>query len=120
MVEPAKLADELKAPGPARHIFYVGFPILYKGAHIKGASFAGPCSKQEGLDLLTKGLKEVPHGAEVVLYCGCCPFVRCPNIRPAFKALKEMGYTHVKVLNLPTNLHSDWVERGYPIEQPAQ
>ncbi len=116
MVTAGKMAEELKTPDAARHILYVGFPILYKGAHIKDAGFAGPCSKPDGLDLLAASLKDVPLDAEVVIYCGCCPFARCPNIRPAYRRLKEMGYTNIKVLDLPTNLHTDWVEKGYPTE----
>jgi rhodanese-related sulfurtransferase len=120
LLAPAKLATELKTSGQTRPIFYVGFPILYKGAHIQAAKFTGPCSKKEGLELLAEEVKGLPHDAEVIVYCGCCPFVRCPNIRPAYKALKDMGYTNIKVLELPTNLHSDWVEKGYPIETPGQ
>jgi rhodanese-related sulfurtransferase len=117
MATPAQIAAELKTNDPARHVFYVGFPILYKGAHIPAAKFAGPCSKPEGVALLEAGLKDVPHDAEVIIYCGCCPFVKCPNIRPAYKALAKLGYTNIKVLELETNLHTDWVEKGYPIEQ---
>jgi len=120
LTAPAKIAEELKPPDPSRHIFYVGFPILYKGAHVKDASFTGPCSKKEGTDLLTAALKDVPHDAEVIIYCGCCPFVRCPNIRPAYQVLKDLGYTRIKVLDLPTNLHTDWVEKGYPIDSAAK
>jgi thiosulfate/3-mercaptopyruvate sulfurtransferase len=117
---PAKMAAELKSADSSRHVIYVGFPILYKGAHIPGARFAGPCSKEEGLGLLKNELKDVPHDAEVVVYCGCCPFGRCPNIRPAYKALAQMGYTKIKVLELDTNLHTDWVAKGYPIEQSGK
>jgi len=120
LTPPAKIAEELKNHDPARRIFYVGFPILYKGAHIKEATFTGPCSKKEGIDFLTAALKDVPHDAELIIYCGCCPFVRCPNIRPAYQALKELGYTRIKVLELPTNLHTDWVEKGYPVESEAK
>ena len=115
VLAPATLAGELKTRS-APHILYVGFPILFKGAHLAQASFAGPCSKQEGLDLLSQAVKTLPHDADIVIYCGCCPFVRCPNIRPAFRALQAAGYTKVKVLHLATNLHSDWVEKGYPTE----
>ncbi len=117
---PSKIADELKTPDSSRHIFYVGFPILYKGAHVKTAAFTGPCSQKEGLDLLTSAVKNVPHDAEIIIYCGCCPFVRCPNIRPAYQALKGLGYSHIKVLELATNLHTDWVEKGYPVEPAAK
>ena len=116
LIAPASLAAALKTAA-APHIFYVGFPILFKGAHIPQATFAGPCSKQVGLDLLAQSDKALPRDAEIVIYCGCCPFVRCPNIRPAFRALKDAGYTNVKVLQLATNLHTDWVEKGYPIQK---
>jgi len=120
LTPPAQIAAELKTQDPSRHIFYVGFPILFKGAHVKGAAFTGPCSKKEGTDLLAAALKEIPRDAELIIYCGCCPFVRCPNIRPAYQALKDRGYTNIKVLELPSNLHTDWVEKGYPIESETK
>jgi len=120
LISPAALAAELKTSDQSRHILYVGFPILYKGAHIPQARMVGPCSKQDAVDRLPEELKDVPRDAELIVYCGCCPFVRCPNIRPAYKALKDMGYTNIKVLELTTNLHTDWVEKGYPIELPAK
>jgi hypothetical protein len=27
-----------------------------------------------------------------------------------------MGFTHIRVLNLPTNMQSDWVAKDYPTE----
>ncbi len=93
---------------------------MYKGAHIPGAEFAGPCSRPEGLTLLAKELKGISHDAEVIIYCGCCPFVRCPNIRPAYQEITKLGYTNIKVLELDTNLHTDWVEKGYPIEHSGK
>jgi rhodanese-related sulfurtransferase len=120
IIKPADLAERLKA-GDKPVILYVGFPVLYKGAHIPGAEFAGPCSKPEGLAALAKAASALPHDKEIVIYCGCCPFVKCPNIRPAYSALKSAGYTHVRVLQLDTNLHTDWVEKNYPVEgHPAQ
>jgi thiosulfate/3-mercaptopyruvate sulfurtransferase len=53
---------------------------------------------------------------EVIIYCGCCPFRRCPNIRPAFELLKKMKFTNLKLLNLPTGLNEDWIHKGYPLE----
>lgn len=41
---------------------------------------------------------------------------RCPNMRPAFRMLKEMGFAKVRALNLPTNFHTDWSAKGYPVE----
>jgi rhodanese-related sulfurtransferase len=113
---PASLATELKTFNQGRYVLFVGFPALYKGAHIPKAKMAGPASKPAGIDHLKEEVKNVPHEAEIIIYCGCCPFVRCPNVRPAYTALKEMGYSNIKVLKLNTNLHTDWVEKGYPIE----
>ena len=115
LLAPAALASQIKS-NSAPHVVYVGFPILYKGAHIPQAVFAGPCSKPEGLALLTQSVRGLSHDAQIVIYCGCCPFVRCPNVHPAFQALKDAGYTNVKILQLDTNLHTDWVEKGYPVE----
>jgi hypothetical protein len=42
--------------------------------------------------------------------------VKCPNIRPAYRALRDMGFQHVRVLNIPTNMHEDWFGKGYPAE----
>jgi hypothetical protein len=54
--------------------------------------------------------------ADIVLYCGCCPMEHCPNIRPAYQALKESGFTRVRVLRIPTNMAADWYGKGYPSE----
>jgi hypothetical protein len=64
-------------------------------------------------------VRNIPRQHAVVVYCGCCPFDRCPNVRPAFRTLKELGFEHVSVVHLPTNLHTDWVEKGYPTTRGA-
>jgi hypothetical protein len=51
------------------------------------------------------------------VYCGCCPLEHCPNLRPAFEALRAMGFTHLRALLLPTNFYTDWVKPGYPVEK---
>jgi rhodanese-related sulfurtransferase len=119
LMQPAKLVEQLKVSNKPQ-VIYVGFPVLYKGAHIPGAEFAGPCSQPEGLAALAKVLIGTPRDKEIVIYCGCCPFVKCPNVRPAYSALKAAGYTHIHVLQLDTNLHTDWVEKGYPVDKSAQ
>jgi len=52
-----------------------------------------------------------------VLYCGCCPWNRCPNVGPAFSKMREMGFSNVKVLYLADNFGTNWVEKGYPVEK---
>lgn len=103
--------------GSAPTILYVGFRTLFEGGHVPGASFRGTASKEEGLAELKKWVGALPRSTNLVIYCGCCPFDRCPNIRPAYAALHEMGFTHVRVLVLPTSFAADWVEKGYPMEK---
>lgn len=119
VLHPAYLAHELgnSKRGSAPTIVYVGFRTLFEGGHIPGASFHGTASKEDGLAELKKWAGSVPHDANLVIYCGCCSFEHCPNIRPAYTALQEMGFTHVRVLVLPTNFAADWVEKGYPIQK---
>ena len=88
---------------------------MYHSVHIPGAILAGPCSKPEGLETLKKTALHLPRSREIVLYCGCCPFVRCPNVKPAYTTLRGMGFSNIKVLELDTNFHTDWVAKGFPI-----
>ena len=95
----------------------VAFPALYANKHIVHAAFAGPGSKPEGLEALKKAAEPLPRDADLVIYCGCCPMAtKCPNIRPAYRTLKEMGFTHLRVLNIPTNMETDWFSKDYPSE----
>jgi rhodanese-related sulfurtransferase len=114
-LQPAELAKLISAASP--DILMVGPRVLFNGAHIKGAFYAGPAGKPEGLDNLQRAVASLHKSREVVLYCGCCPMEKCPNIRPAFQKLKELGYQRVKVLIIPTNLHDDWIAKGYPVEK---
>jgi hypothetical protein len=83
---------------------------------IKGAIAIGPAAVQKNLDKLKQYLAKLPKDREVIIYCGCCPFRRCPNIRPAFELLKKMKFAKAKLLNLPTSLSEDWISKGYPME----
>jgi hypothetical protein len=85
-------------------------------ANIKGAVTIGSTNTKANLDKLSKALSTVPKDKMVVIYCGCCPFRNCPNIRPAFSMLKEKGFTKPRLLNLKQNLKVDWTDFGYPME----
>lgn len=98
-------------------IIQVGFRPLYVQGHIPRSVYYGPAARPEGLAELRKYVQDFPRNQEIVIYCGCCPWSDCPNIRPAFKALKEMGFTRVKVLDIPDRLSTDWVGKGYPLEK---
>jgi thiosulfate/3-mercaptopyruvate sulfurtransferase len=116
LVKPAELASHLKDA----LVLQVGFNVLYRASHIPGTDYAGPGSKPEGIELLKKAVEGQPHNRAIVLYCGCCPWEKCPNIRPAVAALHEMGFTNVKAVVIPENFKTDWVDKGYPNEKPRQ
>ena len=115
VLQPGELAKAIES-GHAPMVLSVAFPVLYRGRHIVHAINAGPTSKPEGIELLKNAVAKLPKDAEIVIYCGCCPMVKCPNIRPAYRTLKELGFTHVRVLNLATNFHDDWAAKDYPSE----
>ena len=119
VLEAADLARELgNSKGrTAPVIVYVGFRTLFEGGHVPAASFHGTASKEEGLAELKKWVGALPRLTNLVIYCGCCPFDRCPNIRPAYAAVHDLGFTHVRILVLPTSFAADWVEKGYPMQK---
>jgi thiosulfate/3-mercaptopyruvate sulfurtransferase len=84
--------------------------------NIKGAIDLGPASEADGIAGLKKQLKNIPKNKMVVIYCGCCPLFKCPNVRPAFKLLTAAGYTNINVLNLKTNLKTDWIDKKFPMD----
>jgi hypothetical protein len=118
-VEPGDLVKELAAASASNRptVVCVGFPSLYRAGHVLGASFHGPASAPEGLADLTRWAQGLSRSANVVLYCGCCPLAECPNVRPAFTALRDMGFTHLRVLLLPNNFGTDWASKGYPVDR---
>ena len=115
-IQPGELAAVLTGAGPKPAVIHVGFNVLYRNRHIAGTAYAGPANTPEGLELLKQEAGKLPRDSEIVLYCGCCPWDHCPNIRPASELLRQMGFTHVKVLYIPTNMKVDWFDRGYPSE----
>jgi thiosulfate/3-mercaptopyruvate sulfurtransferase len=118
IVQPADLVNELSGPQSSRPIVVcVGFHTLYEGAHVPGAVYHGAGMSEQGLDDLKKWAKKLPASSNIVVYCGCCPLDHCPNLRPGFTALRDMGFTHLRVLNLPNSFAADWVEKGYPVER---
>lgn len=117
LMQPAGLDSILKTPGAAKPLLlHVGFQVLFRGGAIPGSRYLGPGSKPEGIASLLAAVKDEPRGRGIVLYCGCCPWDHCPNMRPAFKALRDAGFTNVRALYVPHNFQSDWAEKGYPVD----
>jgi len=113
LIRPEELVKALQSPTKPT-ILNVGPRMIYVQAHIPGAEFVGPANKPEGLEKLRARVGSLPRDSFVVIYCGCCPWEHCPNIRPAYRELKQMGFTRLKVLFIATSFGSDWVEKGYP------
>jgi thiosulfate/3-mercaptopyruvate sulfurtransferase len=118
LVDPAALVPELQSAKPPV-VLCVAFPVLYRSKHLPHAIDATPGSQPAGIDKLKKAVSSLSKDADIVIYCGCCPMVKCPNVRPAYRTLKEMGFTHVRVVNIPTNMHTDWYSKDYPSEAGA-
>jgi len=116
-VQPAALAKELENTKTAPRVAFVGFGRLYSAGHIKGAEYHGTTSKEDGLKEFTTWASSLPRSTDLVIYCGCCPMDRCPNIRPAFKALQDLGFTKVRVLILPNDFATDWADKGLPYDK---
>lgn len=112
VLQPSQVA---KASGPL--IIHVGFPVLYRSVHITGSIYAVPGSESKGIEDLKKAVQGQPRNREIILYCGCCPWDKCPNIRPAYSALHQLGYMNVRVMQVDTNLKTDWIDKGYPTEK---
>ncbi len=120
LIRPEQLVPRLAASAASKPlILYVGFPFLYRNKHIPGALFAGPTARPQGLEALKTALHNVPRNRELVVYCGCCPWDKCPNIKPAYEMLRQLGYSRVKLLVIPTNFATDWTGKGYPVEAGA-
>jgi thiosulfate/3-mercaptopyruvate sulfurtransferase len=94
-------------------ILNVGPRVLYAQAHIEGSEYIGAGSDPRGIELLRQRVKSLPKNKQIILYCGCCPWDRCPNVRPAFIELMKLGFTNVKVLYIANNIGADWVDKGY-------
>jgi len=116
-VQPADLVKELANPNGAPTVICVGFRRLYSAAHIQGAQYHGTAGNDEGLKELTAWAAEIPRSTNLVIYCGCCPMERCPNIRPAFKALQGLGFKNLRVLLLQQDFATDWVDKGFPYDK---
>ena len=116
LAQPKDLAAQLQAKGAQPALIHVGFAVLYRGKHIPNSIYAGPANTPAGLQALRAAVASLPRDREIVVYCGCCPWDHCPNIKPAMEALKQMGFTRTKALNIPTNLAVDWFDHGYPAE----
>jgi thiosulfate/3-mercaptopyruvate sulfurtransferase len=114
-LSPEELVAALKLPANQQPlVLNVGPRTLYQQAHVPGAEYIAPGSSAQFDAAIEARMKNVAHGKFIVLYCGCCPWSRCPNVHPALAKLQAMGFTHVKMLYIADNFGTDWVYKGYP------
>lgn len=116
LIHPAELAKALQSfPRQKPLMIQVGSHVLYSQAHIPGSEYIGPAASATGIEQLRKRVASLPKNTAIVLYCGCCPWDHCPNVKPADEALRALGFTNVKVLYIANNFGTDWVDEGYPV-----
>jgi thiosulfate/3-mercaptopyruvate sulfurtransferase len=117
LIEPDQLASALSQSKEKPPIVCVGFKSLFEGAHVPNALYLGPARTPEGLNALRQWAENLPREKMVVVYCGCCPWDKCPNIRPAYSELRKMGFTNIKVLHISQDFAKDWVDKGLPVDK---
>ncbi len=116
LLQPAELNGWLqKAAADKPLLLQTGSHALYAEAHIPGSEYVGAGGDGAGLKALESRAKSLDSHQLVVIYCGCCAWNRCPNIRPAYHQLHALGFTRLKVLYLAQNFGTDWVDKNYPV-----
>jgi thiosulfate/3-mercaptopyruvate sulfurtransferase len=116
LVQPASLAATLQSTsGPRPLILHVGFHKLFDEAHIVAAEYVGEADESDGLAALRERVAKLPKDSAIVIYCGCCPWNKCPNMGAAFSALRALGFSNVKALYIAKDFGTDWVDKGYPV-----
>jgi thiosulfate/3-mercaptopyruvate sulfurtransferase len=116
LLQPEELEQILRASsGEKPLLLQVGSHVLYAEAHIPGSEYVGAAGQDAGLQALQERVKGLERSQFIILYCGCCAWNKCPNIRPAYQQLHDLGFARVKVLYLATNFGTDWVSKGYPV-----
>ena len=117
-IQPAVLAKILTDKSSSvPTVVFVGFRSLYVGGHVPDAAYHGTASTEQGLAELKAWAASLPRSTDLVIYCGCCPMDKCPNLRPAYTALSGMGFKKLRVLVLPTSFAADWADKGYPMQK---
>ena len=116
LIQPEELLKILQnSTAPQPLLIQVGSHVLYAQAHIPGSEYIGPAASDASLQQLRKRVESLPRNKFIVLYCGCCPWNHCPNVKPADDLLASMGFSNAKVLYIADNFGANWVDKGYPV-----
>lgn len=85
LLQPEELVQLLRSSGGEKPlILQVGSHVLYAQAHIPGSEYVGAGGQESGLQALRDRVKGLKSNQFLIIYCGCCPWNKCPNI-PALK-----------------------------------
>jgi thiosulfate/3-mercaptopyruvate sulfurtransferase len=109
LIEPAALAKTIESNENLPLIYCVG-----PGVVIPHSIDIGMTNNEKNLAKFKDSLSTLPPNTNIVIYCGCCPFDHCPNVRPAIALLQQMKFTNYHLLDLPHNIKTDWIAKGYP------
>ncbi|MCW3118435.1 MAG: rhodanese-like protein [Chitinophagaceae bacterium] len=112
LIKPSDLANTLKAN--------VNLPLLFSigpGAVIPHSIDIGMINDDKNMANFKEQISKLPKSTNIVVYCGCCPYEHCPNVRPAMAVLQSLKFTNYHLLDLPTNIKTDWIAKGYPVKQ---
>lgn len=109
LIEPADLVKTIQSNKDLPLIYCVG-----PGVVIPHSIDIGMTNKEENLQKFKDSINDLPRNTNIVIYCGCCPFEHCPNVRPAIALLQQMKFTNYHLLDLPHNIKTDWITKGYP------
>lgn len=107
-----ELADKITANAKDKPLVFNVGPM----ENIKTAVAMGAATNITFADKMKSTLAMENKNRAVVVYCGCCSYSSCPNIKPAYDILIAQGFKNTKVLELPEGIKPDWVAKGYPME----
>lgn len=107
-----ELADKINANTKDKPLIFNVGPM----ENIKGAIAMGAATSVTFNNRIESALAMESKTKAVVVYCGCCSYVSCPNIKPAYDMILAHGFKNIKVLELPEGIKPDWVAKGYPTE----
>ena len=108
LLDPKLLSSSIESERDLPKIISIG-----PGVVIDNSIGVGECRYNENIEKLKSLVSSYSKDHQIVLYCGCCPFKNCPNIRPAFSLLNELGFKNHKLLNIENNIKADWIDMGY-------
>ena len=107
-----ELADKININAKDKPLIFNVGPM----ENIKGAQAVGAATNATFSNKILSYLTMESKTKAVVVYCGCCSYSSCPNIKPAYDILIAQGFKNTKVLELPEGIKPDWVAKGYPTE----